>query len=93
HHLICLMETAWLQLHNPLWADCLVLEFAETVDLTQQGNTIANMRKIQERGFRIFLDDCFSQNSVIFPIRLALAVTNWIRVLLTISNATHMLWH
>lgn len=71
HHLICLMETAWLQLHNPLWADCLVLEFAETVDLTQQGNTIANMRKIQERGFRIFLDDCFSQNSVIFPIRLA----------------------
>ncbi|MGP1113714.1 EAL domain-containing protein [Serratia sp. CY54717] len=64
-----MMETAWQQLQNPLWANRLVLEFAETVDLQQQGQAVENMGKIQQQGFRIFLDDCFSNSSVMFPVR------------------------
>ncbi|MDY0846640.1 EAL domain-containing protein [Klebsiella aerogenes] len=73
HHdnLARMMETAWQQLQNPLWADRLVLEFAETVDLQQQGKAVANMSNIQQQGFRIFLDDCFSHSSVMFPVRTA----------------------
>ncbi len=34
-----MMETARQQLQNPQWANRLVLEFAETVDLQQQGKS------------------------------------------------------
>ncbi len=73
HHdnLARMMETAWQQLQNPQWADRLVLEFAESVDLQQQGKAVANMSNIQQKGFRIFLDDCFSHSSVMFPVRTA----------------------
>ncbi|MCU6349116.1 EAL domain-containing protein [Enterobacter quasiroggenkampii] len=66
-----MMETAWEQLQNPLWADRLVLEFAETVNLLQQGRAVENMNNIYKQGFRIFLDDCFSHSSVMFPVRTA----------------------
>uniref|UniRef100_UPI0028119261 EAL domain-containing protein n=2 Tax=Klebsiella aerogenes TaxID=548 RepID=UPI0028119261 len=66
-----MMETAREQLQNPLWADQLVLEFAETVNLLQQGKAVENMNNIQKQGFRIFLDDCFSHSSVMFPVRTA----------------------
>lgn len=66
-----MMETAWRQLQNPQWADKLVLEFSETVELRQQNKAVENMAKLQKRGFLIYLDDCFSHNSVMFPARTA----------------------
>ncbi|WP_248637983.1 EAL domain-containing protein, partial [Citrobacter koseri] len=68
-NLLRMMETARQQLQQPQWSGRLVLEFAETVDLHQQGRTAENMDKIQRQGFRIFLDDCFSHSSVMFPVR------------------------
>ncbi|EPO4109820.1 EAL domain-containing protein [Enterobacter cloacae] len=71
HHdnLARMMEVVRQQLENPMWADQLVLEFAETVELQQQGKAVENMGDIQQQGFRIYLDDCFSQSSVMFPAR------------------------
>jgi len=68
-NLMRMMEAARQQLGDPRWAERLVLEFAETVDLNRQGKIGSNIVKLQQQGFRIMLDDCFSQSSVMFPVR------------------------
>lgn len=68
-NIIRMMETARRQLLEPAWADRLVLEFAETVDLNRHGKIGENITQLQQQGFRIMLDDCFSQSSVMFPVR------------------------
>lgn len=64
-----MMETARQQLQQPQRAERLVLEFAETIDLHNQSQTLENIHQLQRQGFRILLDDCFSKNSVMFPVR------------------------
>ena len=64
-----MLETAKQQLHSPQRTERLVLEFAETIDVSQRGKTAANIDKLKQLGFRIMLDDCFSQGSVMFPVR------------------------
>lgn len=64
-----MIETARRQLHRPRCADRLVLEFAETSDFRPQGHLAATIAQLRQLGVRIFLDDCFSQSSVLFPVR------------------------
>lgn len=64
-----MLETARQQLHRPQTSDRLALEFAETTDLNRHGKAAENITRLQKRGFQIMLDDCFSQSSVMFPVR------------------------
>ncbi|MBA7934654.1 EAL domain-containing protein [Klebsiella sp. RHBSTW-00215] len=68
-NLIRMMETARQQLRHPRMSDRLVLEFAETIDPHHHGKIAENIARLRKRGFRIVLDDCFSQSSVMFPVR------------------------
>lgn len=68
-NLIRMMETARQQLHQPQLAARLALEFAENSDISRHGRSGENIIRLQQRGFRITLDDCFSQSSVMFPVR------------------------
>ncbi|MFL3315975.1 EAL domain-containing protein [Klebsiella michiganensis] len=68
-NLLRMMETARQQLRQPHRSQRLVLEFAENTDLNGQGKIAENIARLQKRGFPIMLDDCFSQSSVMFPVR------------------------
>ncbi|WP_224231922.1 EAL domain-containing protein [Klebsiella grimontii] len=68
-NLLRMMETARQQLRQPQRSQRLVLEFAENSDLNRHGKTADNIARLQKRGFRIMLDGCFSQSSVMFPVR------------------------
>lgn len=68
-NLIKMMETARQQLHQPQMAERLVLEFAENTDLNRHCKIAENITQLQKSGFRIMLDDCYSQSSVMFPVR------------------------
>jgi len=56
-------------LHNPAWADRLVFEFAENIDVTQDKDIINTMARVKETGCKLYLDDCFSRDHVMFPVR------------------------
>lgn len=58
-----MVKLAQTRLHAPEWANRLVLEFSETT------STFSKVCEMQEAGYSIFLDDCFSQTSVMFPVR------------------------
>ena len=64
-----MMEAARQQLQEPQQGERLVLEFAETVDLNRHSKTGDTIARLQQQGFRIMLDDCFSRSSVLFPVR------------------------
>lgn len=68
-NLIRMMETARQQLRQPHMSSRLVLEFAETLDLNLQSKIAGNLSRLRKQGFTIMLDDCFSQSSVMFPVR------------------------
>ncbi|WP_230353814.1 EAL domain-containing protein [Lelliottia sp. WAP21] len=56
-------------LSHACWAQKLVFEFAETIDVTQDKTIPETMRQLRETGCRLFLDDCFSSEHVMFPVR------------------------
>ncbi|HDC4393609.1 TPA: EAL domain-containing protein [Enterobacter cloacae] len=62
-------ETARARLRDRGWADRLVLEFSESTDLNRDTDTQLTIREMRDAGYRIFLDDCFSLASVMFPVR------------------------
>ena len=68
-NLLRMMETARQQLRQPQLSQRLVLEFAENSDLNRHGKIADNIARLQKRGFCIMLDGCFSQSSVMFPVR------------------------
>ncbi|MBJ3813923.1 EAL domain-containing protein [Shimwellia pseudoproteus] len=70
-HLLAMVKAATAQLHQPQWAARLVLEFTETLDLNRFPRAAANLEQLQQAGVRVMLDDCFSRNSVFFPVRTA----------------------
>ncbi|MFP5595844.1 EAL domain-containing protein [Kluyvera sp. 142486] len=67
--LVRMLETAKKQLHSSDWAKKFVLEINERNDLSQNEQSIDNLAYLQKSGFSIVLDDCFSRNSVNFPVR------------------------
>lgn len=64
-----MLKTAKQQLYPPQRTDRLVLEFAETIEFSKREKIAANVDELKRLGFRIMLDDCFSQGSVMFPVR------------------------
>lgn len=54
---------------KPQWADKLVFEFAETIDVTKNQGVPETMKQLRSTGCRLFLDDCFSDHQVMFPVR------------------------
>ena len=68
-NLVSMLETARQQLHHPHVSCRLVLEFAETIDINRQSKVAENIARLRKQGFTIMLDDCFSQSSVMFPVR------------------------
>ncbi|VEC00498.1 Bacteriophytochrome cph2 [Cedecea lapagei] len=64
-----IVETARAQLVEQAWVKCLVLDINENVDLSRESKTVKLLNKLSGLGVRLALDDCFSQNSVAFPIR------------------------
>lgn len=69
--LLRMAETARKQLKVPDWVNLLVPEFAETTDLSRDERALGTIRDMVEAGYRVFLDDCFSAGSVMFPVRQA----------------------
>ncbi|MCK7247715.1 EAL domain-containing protein [Enterobacter asburiae] len=69
--LLRMLDTASRELKDPSWLDCLVPEIAETTNLSTEKKTMSMIGKMVEAGYRVFLDDCFSSGSVMFPIRQA----------------------
>jgi EAL domain-containing protein (putative c-di-GMP-specific phosphodiesterase class I) len=68
-NLIRMMETARQQMHQGQMAERLALELAENTNLNLHGKIAENIIQLQKSGFRIMLDDCYSQSSVLFPVR------------------------
>lgn len=67
--LVQMVMAARRQLRRSDWTEKLVLEFSETIDFNPYAQSGKYLARIKEQGFRIMLDDCFSQSSVIFPVR------------------------
>lgn len=69
--LLRMAEAARGKLKDPGWLGCLVTELAETTNLNSDKKTISTIGKMVDAGYRVFLDDCFSKGSVMFPVRQA----------------------
>lgn len=54
---------------KPQWAEKLVFEFAEDIDVTKDKGIPETMRHLRNTGCRLFLDDCFSNHQTMFPVR------------------------
>lgn len=54
---------------KPQWAEKLVFEFAEDIDVTKDKRIPETMRQLRNTGCRLFLDDCFSNHQTMFPVR------------------------
>ena len=54
---------------KPQWAEKLVFEFAEYIDVTKDKRIPETMRHLRNTGCRLFLDDCFSNHQTMFPVR------------------------
>lgn len=56
-------------LNDTQWAENLVFEFAETIDVSQDKMIPETMQRLRQTGCRLFLDDCFSSDYAMFPVR------------------------
>ncbi|WP_371331109.1 EAL domain-containing protein [Klebsiella quasipneumoniae] len=65
-----MMKAAKQKLKNDILAEKLVLEFEETIYLKKESKAVDNINNIQRLGFKIYLDDCYSESSAFFPARL-----------------------
>lgn len=64
-----MMSVGRQQLKNPYQVNRIALEIAETTVLTRDAKSESSIARLKELGFRVMLDDCFSQGSVMFPVR------------------------
>ncbi|HDX8940956.1 EAL domain-containing protein [Klebsiella michiganensis] len=67
--LLRMLSTAKKQLSTPELLDKLVLEFSGDTDWSKDAPSVVILRKLHEQNYQVFLDDCFSDKSVIFPVR------------------------
>ncbi|EMM5578537.1 EAL domain-containing protein, partial [Enterobacter hormaechei] len=54
---------------KPQWAGKLVFELAEAIDVTKDPNIPVTLQRLRAEGCRLFLDDCFSRDYAMLPIR------------------------
>lgn len=66
--IVKILETARSSIINENY-DSLVLEVNEKTSFERHPEIIDNIITIQEMGYRVFLDDCFSDKSAFFPVR------------------------
>lgn len=69
NNLIKMIELACKNLLKGKDSRRLVFEISELTIIKECGIAASNIRKLREKGFKVFLDDCFSCGSVFFPIR------------------------
>lgn len=67
--LVHLMDTARKRLLDTKWESCLLMELSEDTDLSYNAKAAMVLQSLNKKGYQILLDDCFSNESVIFPIR------------------------
>lgn len=67
--LLRMLNSAKKQLSTPKYLEKLVLEFSEDTDWSKNARPIEILRKLNEQNFQVFLDDCFSDKHVIFPVK------------------------
>jgi len=65
-----LIKSAIGKLQEKSWVEKLILEISEKTDFFEKECIAENIKKMNELGVRIFLDDCFSKVSLIYPVRL-----------------------
>jgi EAL domain-containing protein (putative c-di-GMP-specific phosphodiesterase class I) len=57
------------QLKDTRWKNQLVLEYSEKSDFHKSSDIIDVLKSISQLGVTVYLDDCFSEGSVFFPVR------------------------
>ncbi|MGX9867188.1 EAL domain-containing protein [Enterobacter mori] len=67
--LLRMLNTAKKQLTSPELLDKLILEFSEDTDWSKDAPSVKILRKLHEQNYQVYLDDCFSDKNVIFPVR------------------------
>lgn len=67
--LLRMLSAAKKQLSNPGFLDKLILEFSEDIDWSKNSPSVAILRELYEQKYRVFLDYCFSDSAVAFPVR------------------------
>ncbi|QZY80900.1 EAL domain-containing protein [Klebsiella sp. CTHL.F3a] len=67
--LIRMCAEACRQIKNMQWRNRLVLEYSEKSDFHKSHDIIDVLESISTLGVTLYLDDCFSEGSVFFPVR------------------------
>ena len=67
--LICMVKSVSEKLLNQHWSQCIVLEYPETITITAGSDIHLVAEQLQAQGVRLYLDDCYSESSVLFPVR------------------------
>lgn len=71
-YLLNILNEACKRLINENDKKRLILEFPEDLCISNDSYVIENIKKIKNNGYKIYLDDCFSDSSVIFPRKIPL---------------------
>lgn len=64
-----MIESSIKKLQFEEYSEQLILEFPEGFSYDSNSETVKVINSVQDLGCRVFLDDCFSKGSVIFPVR------------------------
>jgi len=67
--LIKMCAEACRQLKDIQWKKKLVLEYSEKSDFYSSRDIVSTVNELSKLGVTIFLDDCFSENSISYPVR------------------------
>lgn len=67
--LLRMLSTARKQLSSPELQAKLVLEFSEATDWSKGAKPVEVLRQLNEQNYQVFLDDCFSDDNMLFPVR------------------------
>lgn len=68
-HLFRVLKAARSQLIQTDWTKCITLEISEKTDMHSSKTILENLYALRQYGFKVMLDDCFSSDSVLFPVR------------------------
>ena len=67
--LLRMLNSARKKLSKPELQDKLILEFSDATDWSKNSRSVEVIRQLNEQNYSIFLDDFFSDKTVIFPVK------------------------
>lgn len=67
--LVNMFTEACRQLKDIQWRNRLLLEYSEKSNFYESHDILDTLRSISQLGLGLYLDDCFSEGSVFFPVR------------------------